>query len=66
MKSPFISVGAAAVLAASLVLAPGLSPAQASTGTTSSTSNSSVAQAPVASTYGIGYLPCNFFGFIWC
>ncbi|WP_207343669.1 hypothetical protein [Arthrobacter sp. E3] len=65
MKSPLVSIGAATVLAASLVLAPGLSPAQASTGVTSSTT-SSVAQAPVASTYGIGYLPCNFFGFIWC
>ncbi|MDJ0312163.1 hypothetical protein [Arthrobacter sp. H35-D1] len=66
MKSPLVSVGAATVLAASLLLAPGLSPAQAGTNDTSSTSTTSIMQGPVASTYGFGTLPCYLFGFRWC
>ena len=40
MKSPIASVGVAAVLAAGLILAPGLSPAQATTTNVSSTNTS--------------------------
>ncbi|MHA7271652.1 hypothetical protein [Arthrobacter sp. HLT1-20] len=66
MKSPFASVGVAAVLAAGLVLAPGLSPAQADTTVASDTAATSVAAGSVATTYGMIFLPCNLFGFRIC
>ncbi|MHA7304345.1 hypothetical protein ACX80E_03730 [Arthrobacter sp. TMN-49] len=66
MKAPFTSVGVAAVLAAGLVLAPGLSPAQADGTTSSATSISSVAKGNVATTLGLWYQPCNLFGFRIC
>ncbi|MEO8221012.1 MAG: hypothetical protein ABI563_09530 [Specibacter sp.] len=68
MKSPFVSAGVAAVLAAGLILAPGLSPAQADSvdGSGTATSISSVAAGNVATTYGLWYQPCNVFGFRFC
>ncbi|MDJ0316678.1 hypothetical protein [Arthrobacter antibioticus] len=65
MKNPIASVGVAAVLAAGLILAPGLSPAQAST---PNTSNTTIAMKPgnVATTYGMWFVPCNVFGFRMC
>ena len=78
MKSPFASVSAATILAASLILAAGLSPAQATTEEIASTSapatSTSVVDAGtpapeqdvVASTYGMAFLPCTMFGIRWC
>ncbi|POH59359.1 hypothetical protein CVS28_07760 [Arthrobacter glacialis] len=67
MKSPFASVGVAAVLAAGLILAPGLSPAQADTATSNDTAPvSSVQTENVATTYGMWFIPCNVFGFRMC
>lgn len=68
VKTPFASMGAAAVLAAALILAPGLSPAQASTVTGSAATSSISSSAPgsVATTYGMWYIPCNVFGFRMC
>lgn len=68
MKTPFASMGAAAILAAGLILAPGLSPAQASTAaaSTATSSISSFAPGSVATTYGMWFVPCNIFGFRMC
>ncbi|WP_104109831.1 hypothetical protein [Arthrobacter sp. N199823] len=77
MKKPFASAGIAAVIAAGLILAPGLSPAQASTSEAPETSISAApvaSSAPmggaisgnVASTYGMFFLPCNFLGLRLC
>lgn len=68
MKSPLASVGVATVLAAALVLAPGLSPAQADAVDSSitTTSVSSVATGSVATTYGLWFLPCSIGGLRWC
>lgn len=77
MKKPFASAGIAAVIAAGLILAPGLSPAQAST---SEVPETSISAAPVASsggmggaisgnvatTYGMFFIPCNVFGWRLC
>lgn len=79
MKKPFASAGIAAVVAAGLIMAPGLSPAQASTLEAPATS---ISAAPVSSsegtglggaisggvptTYGMFFLPCNFMGFRLC
>lgn len=79
MKKPFASAGIAAVVAAGLIMAPGLSPAQASTLEVPATS---IAAAPVsstggaglggaisgnvASTYGMLFIPCNIFGWKLC
>ncbi len=65
MKNPIASVGVAALLAAGLILAPGLSPAQATTPSTSST-NISMKPGNVATTYGMWFVPCNFLGFRIC
>lgn len=77
MKSPFASAGIAAVLAAGLILAPGLSPAQASTAEAADSpavSSSSMTAASlggmnsgsVATTYGMFFIPCNIFGLRLC
>lgn len=78
MKSPFASAGIATVLAAGLILAPGLSAAQASTlespassisATSPSTGElgaSSLLGGNVASTYGMFFIPCNIFGLRLC
>lgn len=77
MKKPFASAGIAAVIAAGLILAPGLSPAQASSSEAPVTSISAAPVASsggmggaisgnVASTYGIMFIPCNIFGWRLC
>lgn len=77
MKKPFASAGIAAVIAAGLILAPGLSPAQASTSEAPETSISAAPVAAptamggaisggVATTYGIFFIPCNVFGWRLC
>lgn len=80
MKSRLTSASVATVLAAALLLAPGLSPAQAGTKDlgTASPSVSKPALAPslgngpvagaggTATTYGMWYLPCNVFGLRLC
>lgn len=69
MKFPLASTGAAAVLAAGLILAPGLSPAQASSGiapAASSSANSLIGSGSVATTYGMFHLPCTMFGIRFC
>lgn len=78
MKKPFASAGIAAVVAAGLIMAPGLSPAQASTLEAPATSisapvNSSggmglggAISGSVATTYGMLFIPCNFLGFRLC
>ncbi|WP_343318764.1 hypothetical protein AAFM46_15860 [Arthrobacter sp. TMP15] len=65
MKNPIASVGVAAVLAAGLILAPGLSPAQASP-INASNINISMKPGNVATTYGMWFVPCNVFGFRMC
>ncbi len=70
MKSPFISAGVTAVLAAGLILSPGLSPASASATDGATSSSPSISEAvgndSVATTYGVWHLPCSFAGFRWC
>lgn len=76
MKSRFATAGAAAILAAGLILAPGLSPAQASSATDDSSVSTTVGtglggtglagSGNVASTYGIWFVPCNVFGLRLC
>ncbi|AIY02218.1 hypothetical protein ART_2619 [Arthrobacter sp. PAMC 25486] len=82
MKSRLTSASVATVLAAALLLAPGLSPAQASTsdlgasGTNISDSslkpglslgNGAIGGAGnTATTYGMWFVPCNIFGFRMC
>ena len=78
MKSRFATAGAAALLAAGLILAPGLSPAQASSATEDS-GVSTATEAPttaegtglggsgaVVSPYGMWFIPCNVFGLRLC
>ena len=79
MKKPFASAGIAAVVAAGLIMAPGLSPAQASTleapatsitaapaSTTEGTGLGGAISGGVATTYGMFFLPCNFLGLRIC
>lgn len=69
MKKPFASAGIAAVVAAGLIMAPGLSPAQASTLAAPTTSISAApvsSSGGVATTYGMFFLPCNLFGWKIC
>lgn len=72
MKNPFAKVGIAATLAAGLILAPGLSPAQASTPAPGPASSISIADlGPKAgggtmTTYGMWFLPCDMLGFRFC
>lgn len=77
MKSRFTKVGIAATLAAGLILAPGLSPAQASalepaapssiSNVASASGNQSVgAPATSVTTYGMWFLPCDFLGLRLC
>ncbi len=82
MKSRFTKASVAAALAAGLILAPGLSPAQAATSVlgTAGTSISgtsvkpplSLGNGPVnggggtATTYGLWFVPCDWMGFRLC
>ncbi len=82
MKLRFKSATVATVLAAALLLAPGLSPAQAAPAgaDSSSPSISETSSKPSLSlgneaiggagntntTYGLWYVPCNIFGFRMC
>lgn len=71
MKFPLASTGAAAVLAAGLILAPGLSPAQASevpaASSVASTSGTTLmGSGTVATSYGMFFLPCTMWGIRFC
>lgn len=76
MKSPFASAGIATVLAAGLILAPGLSPAQADAPDSPASSISATSPSTgglgsqlggnVATGYGIFLIPCNIFGLRLC
>ncbi|MET4003563.1 MULTISPECIES: hypothetical protein [Arthrobacter] len=74
MKSPFTSVGIAAVLTAGLIMAPGLSAAQASgpdtqapitstqsTNVTGGSNAGNPISSGAVSTYGMFFIPCNIF-----
>lgn len=76
MKSRFATSSAAAVLAASLLLAPGLSPAQASENNAGGPAiiatpggepaGRDLSSGPIASPTGIWFLPCDFMGLVLC
>lgn len=81
MKSRFTKATFAAALAAGLILAPGLSPAQAATsdlGTAGASISKSSVKPPLslgngpvngggtATTYGMWFIPCDVFGLRLC